>query len=155
MRLCFNLLSWAFWSSKIPSIKKIWTYRKRSWNPMLNESRLSPRRCKIVWLIFLLTWSFEVVQTHSEPLCWYRGSHKGDPLCVSACKITSRGYLTEMSRLSVCKLDLTFGWCVSEDPVRCRVECEIVWMSGSPNQFKAYQRPSYRPIPNRHVLDGH
>ena len=48
------------------------------------------------------------------------------------------------------------GGCVAEDPRKCSVECEVFWMSGSRESCKQqYWRPSTRPAPNSHVLNGH
>ncbi len=41
-------------------------------------------------------------------------------------------------------INLTLGRCIAEDPMKCSVECEVIWM-----------RPSNLPVPNRHILNGH
>ncbi len=64
--------------------------------------------------------------------------------------------------MSVCPLttvhliDVARGGCIAEDPRTCSVECEIVWMSGSPESCKQQYRTTIsQPVPNKHVLNGH
>ncbi len=78
-------------------------------------------------------------------------------------KLSSRGNYKCKESLSFClsvcpsiilttvhSIDLTLGECVAEDPRKCSVECEVVWMSGSPEICKQqYCRPCNRPISNR------
>ena len=35
-------------------------------------------------------------------------------------------------------IDFTLVWCFAEDTMKCSVECEVVWMSGSREIYKKY-----------------
>ncbi len=53
-------------------------------------------------------------------------------------------------------INFTLGWCIAEDPRKSSVECQVVWMSGSPESCtQQYRRPRNQPIPNSNVLDRH
>ncbi len=76
------------------------------------------------------------------------------------------GHLTVNGRcicLSVCPLiisttihpiNYTLCGCIVQHPRKCSVECEVVWMSSSPESCKQQcRRSSYRPVRNRPVLN--
>ncbi len=45
---------------------------------------------------------------------------------------------------------------IAEDPRKCGVECEVIWMSGSRESCKQqYWRTSNWPVLNRHDLNEH
>ncbi len=49
-------------------------------------------------------------------------------------------------------IDFILGGCIAEDPRKCSVKCEVVWMSGSRESCKQqYRRPSIRPVLNGHI----
>ncbi len=68
----------------------------------------------------------------------------GRSLCLSVClSVCPSSILT-----TVHPIDFTLGGCIAEDPRKCSVECEVVWMSGTGGQ-------AFGPFPNRHALNGH
>jgi len=53
-------------------------------------------------------------------------------------------------------IDFALGCCIAEDPRKCGVECEVVWVSGSQKSCKQqYQKPRSQFFSNGYVSKGH